>query len=269
MTVVIHLESKILTHKMGKLMKMTDYLLLFAAIGGDLLEEIKLGLDIRPEILKARYGFIPAGFKRSNYISTVSKMMSIGDINKKIDSTGQPYLELTSVGTKKFRRRFPLLSLKRKTWDGTFMVVIFDIPEVDRDDRYIIRKKLEALGFAMLQESVWISPYHFEEDLREFFVQNGFSNKVFLMEAKNLYAGGLKEIVTKIWKLDNLNTNYQQIVDRVRKLSSLELAEKDKETRSILGLYLETIRNDPFLPEEIDNSYKLRHEAGFAIKVLF
>ncbi len=253
---------------MGKLLKISDYLLLTAAIASDAFSEIRSVFGIMPAALNARYGFIPQGHKKSSYKSTVSRMLSIGDLNKTIDNMGQAVLEITPKGMENFKRRFPLMSLKRKNWDNFFMVAIFDIPEVDRKDRYIVRKKLEALGFAMLQESVWISPYHFESDLREFFVNNGLSQTVLIMEARNLYAGNLQDMIKKIWKLERMNTNYQQIVDRCRKVSNFNDAEINEEAKNILNLYLETLKMDPLLPEEIDYIKNARLDAGIALRAI-
>jgi phenylacetic acid degradation operon negative regulatory protein len=256
------------THKMGKLLRISDYLLLIAAATGDVLQEINLGFGLRPAILKSHYGFAPSGFKKANYYTAVSKMIAVGDISKKIDNQGQPYLELTGKGSIKFKRKFPLLSLKRKTWDGSFMVVVFDIPEVQRKDRYIVRKKLEALGFAMLQESVWISPYHFEEDLREFFADSGMTSQVMVLKAQELGSGSNSKLVGKVWKVDVMNNNYQQIVDECRKIRTLPDAEKTNAVKNIINLYIETIKTDPFLPDELINTNKLRIEAGEALSAL-
>jgi CRISPR-associated endonuclease Cas2 len=49
------------------------------------------------------------------------------------------------------------------------IVVIFDIPETEQNKRYWLRKKLQYLGFRMVQKSVWIGrvkiPEKFLEDL--------------------------------------------------------------------------------------------------------
>ncbi len=253
---------------MRKLLKVSDYVLLIAAFASDAFTEIRSGFGIMPAALNIRYGFVPQGHKKSSYKTTVSRMLSVGDLNKIISSNGQAVLEITPKGMENFKRKFPLMDLKRKKWDGYFMLAIFDIPEVQRNDRYIVRAKLEALGFAMLQESVWISPYHFEADLREFFVNNGLSQKVLIMEAKNIYSGNLQDTVKKIWKLEQLNNSYNEIIVRSRKVSNLNDAEKNEETKNILNIYLQTLKFDPMLPEEIDSLKNTRLDAGIALRAI-
>ncbi len=43
--------------------------------------------------------------------------------------------------------------------DGTWKIIIFDIPETQRPVRNFLRAKLKSLGFKLWQNSIWISPY--------------------------------------------------------------------------------------------------------------
>jgi CRISPR-associated endonuclease Cas2 len=56
---------------------------------------------------------------------------------------------------------------KPKKWDGKWRVVIFDIPEKDRNFRNILRQHLRELRFQKLQNSVFVSPYPFEKAILE------------------------------------------------------------------------------------------------------
>ena len=48
---------------------------------------------------------------------------------------------------------------KPNKWDGKYRVIIFDIPEVKRKIRGVIRQQLMNWGFVKLQDSVWVHPY--------------------------------------------------------------------------------------------------------------
>jgi len=56
---------------------------------------------------------------------------------------------------------------KPKNWDGKWRIVLFDIPEKDRNFRDILREHLRALQFFKLQHSVFVSPYPFEKPILE------------------------------------------------------------------------------------------------------
>ncbi len=52
---------------------------------------------------------------------------------------------------------------KKPRWDGKWRVLVFDIPEYRRSVREKMRRTLTAIGFARLQDSVWIYPYDCED----------------------------------------------------------------------------------------------------------
>ena len=52
-----------------------------------------------------------------------------------------------------------------KEWDGKWRVVIFDIPEKSRAFRAVLRQHLWELQFYKLQQSVFVSPWPYENSL--------------------------------------------------------------------------------------------------------
>lgn len=55
----------------------------------------------------------------------------------------------------------------KEKWDGLWRVVSFDIPEKYRNGRDALRIKLRKIGFYKLQQSIFITPYKCEEELRD------------------------------------------------------------------------------------------------------
>lgn len=236
---------------MGKLLHLKDYILIASALVGDTVEDLRLAGGILPKVLEGYYGFVPNKYKHSSYITTVSRMLSTGDITKSINNKGEVQLELTSLGTKKFKRRFKLFLQSRK-WDGLFMMVIFDIAEINRHTRNKLRFKLKELGFGMLQKSVWISPYHFEEDMREFLTNHGLETNVFVFSGRKLLAGDLKLMAKNTWKLSLINTRYQEILNQLRQSENLSSSKKSKHIFNITyQTYLEVLTKDPLLPKAL------------------
>ena len=228
---------------MAKLLRIRDYLLITASLVGEMGEDVRLVGDLMPKIMELRYGFVPPSYKRNSYYSSVSKLLSTGEIERKLDSKGQPYLELTSKGQEKFKRKFPILSLQKKKWDGNFMIVIFDIEEKERYKRDILRSKLRELGFGQLQESVWVSPYHFEEDFQGFIESENLQKSVYVLKARTLMVSDYKSLVSKIWKLEVLNSEYQNILDLI--------AEGEKDLKKLWDEYFAIAIKDPMLPKEL------------------
>src|SRR3989344_3268692 len=158
---------------MSRLLRLRDYILISAAFGAEIFEEVRLAGGILP-----------------------SEMLSVGDIKREVDSKGRSYLVLSSSGKEKFRRKFRIFRDSHK-WDGFFIIASFDIAEKKRKTRDFIRGKLIELGFGMLQESVWVSPYHFEEDLKELTETYRLEDEVLVLTAKSLFSDDITKQAEK------------------------------------------------------------------------
>lgn len=55
---------------------------------------------------------------------------------------------------------------KKKTWNGKWFLVFFDVPEIQRNKRDYLRKFLTRLGFYRYQKSVYLFPYECEEEVK-------------------------------------------------------------------------------------------------------
>ncbi len=56
--------------------------------------------------------------------------------------------------------------LDKKKWDGKWRGVIFDIPELSRRERNLLRSELKWIGFREAQKSIWIYPFDIEKELK-------------------------------------------------------------------------------------------------------
>ena len=54
---------------------------------------------------------------------------------------------------------------KKKTWKGKWFLVIFDVPEKQRNKRDYLRRFLHYVGFYAYQQSVYIFPYECKEEV--------------------------------------------------------------------------------------------------------
>lgn len=61
-----------------------------------------------------------------------------------------------------------LLDIKKrsKKWDGKWYLVIFDIPEVQRNKRTQLRRLLKWIGFYQYQKSVFAFPFECEKEVK-------------------------------------------------------------------------------------------------------
>jgi phenylacetic acid degradation operon negative regulatory protein len=150
-----------------------------------------------------------------------------------------------------FGRGFPA------PWDGTWLVVIFSVPEEQREARYQLLAKLRWLGFGPLDDGVWVSPRHGVDDVAAAFRECGIE-QVTLLRALPVELGGVTlRHPLSAWNLDEMAQAYEQftgtfdpLLQRVLKGQvsvSEALAERSSLTgswRTLAGLY-------PDLPDEL------------------
>ncbi len=264
---------------MRKFLKPGDVLLLGLAGALDVFEEIKDPFGIMASGSRALYGWVPPRYRRHNFSRVVGRQLKTGDIEKVIKGD-ETYFRLTSEGRERITRDFPLLHLANKPWDKRWRLVIFDIDELNKNTRNVLRGKLRQLGLGMLQKSVWITPHDVSVDLREFLESKGLGEEVFVLEVSDILAGNRALLVRKIWALDALEEAYQDIIKDAtelfdmyvvrsgrisqytrrekaesmgKKITEEKTIEKEitEEVRKIRERYGEALLSDPCLPKEL------------------
>jgi len=67
------------------------------------------------------------------------------------------------------------------TWDGRWRIVILDVPEKDKQTRNALRYILKKANFLCLKNSVWISPYSFEQFLYNMKENLGLTDEMIIL----------------------------------------------------------------------------------------
>lgn len=76
---------------------------------------------------------------------------------------GKKAIMLTKEGVNKALKASFMAEVKKKRKDGKWAMLIFDVPEKQRESRDLLRSVLHNLGYKMFQQSVWITPYDVSE----------------------------------------------------------------------------------------------------------
>lgn len=77
------------------------------------------------------------------------------------------------------------LSLPEK-WEGTWFILLFDIPERLKNERDALRKKLSGLGFFQLQRSAFVWPYPCEDIIDSLLLGLGIQDYVTFFTTERL-----------------------------------------------------------------------------------
>ena len=107
------------------------------------------------------------------------------------------------------RRIFARLEPQSRDW----VVVVFSVPESERQKRHALRARLAWLGFGTVSSGVWIAPGHLADDAREVLVANGLDLYVDLFRAEYVAFGDPAEKVAQWWDLDALGQLYTDFLD--------------------------------------------------------
>jgi len=76
---------------------------------------------------------------------------------------GKKAIILTNEGISKALKASFYLENNKKRKDGKWIMLMFDIPEKNRKARNMLKSILYNLGYKLLQQSVWITPYDVSE----------------------------------------------------------------------------------------------------------
>ncbi len=106
--------------------------------------------------------------------------------------------------------RIMSFGLDDRPWSGSWMVVIFSVPEDQRDLRHVLRTKLRWLGFGPLYDGVWVSPRAGSDEVARLLVDLGVASAT-VLESRVVQglAGGDP---LRAWDLDDLRRSYDDFV---------------------------------------------------------
>jgi phenylacetic acid degradation operon negative regulatory protein len=95
--------------------------------------------------------------------------------------------------------------------DG-WLLVVFSVPEAERNKRHQLRAQLTRLGFGTVAPGVWVAPGHLADEAAEVLDRRGLSGYVELFRGAHL--GAVRDQVARWWDLDQLHARYADFLDR-------------------------------------------------------
>ena len=163
----------------------------------------------------------------------------------------------------KFMRIHAIVESKH-SWDGTWTLISFDIPENIRNRRDELRVRLREIGFGLLSGGVWIAPGNVSEFVKNLAKSLRVENRIMISLSNEVILGGvpIESVVSKIWPLAELNREYKAMQSRMKRRiekmrSRIETGSPPDAREAFLELFVvnteiaELITRDPCLPEEL------------------
>ena len=237
--------------KVRRRFSLTDWLILGLAGALDFFQEIRDPFGIISNYYQTYFGTVPQRYRKENLSHSLWRALKRGKI-KRFIKKGKVFYYLTSEGKKQIGKKYLLLIAKKKQWDRRWRLVIFDIVEKNRKGREFLRKNLKMMGFAMLQKSVWISPYNFFNYVKNLIKNYQLEKDVILIETDNLYVSDYIDLARKIWPIDELNNKYQKILQKINKIHHLKnRSDRNQKLNEIKKEIIDIYLRDPHLPKAL------------------
>ncbi|MBA9001555.1 PaaX family transcriptional regulator [Thermomonospora cellulosilytica] len=143
-----------------------------------------------------------------------------------------------------------------RPWDGLWRMVIFSVPEEQRDARHAARARLRWLGFAPLYDGVWICPHDKAADAAQSLTELGIRAHT-VMTARTVpdIPQGVPPI--NAWNLDDLRARYDAFIGawepvlRQARDGAVPADEALRARTELMYAWLHFPSLDPELPAEL------------------
>jgi phenylacetic acid degradation operon negative regulatory protein len=127
-------------------------------------------------------------------------------------SLAAPTLEVLAEGDVRIFERV------RAVAEDGWIVVVFSVPESERDKRHALRSALTRLGFGTAAPGVWVAPGNLAPETRRTLERRGLSSYVDIFTGSHVAFGDLRSKVREWWNLDELTALYADFLRRYRPL---------------------------------------------------
>jgi phenylacetic acid degradation operon negative regulatory protein len=147
---------------------------------------------------------------------------------------------------------------RRATVADGWLLVVFSVPESERDKRYQLRSQLTRLGFGTVAPGVWVAPGHLEAEANEVLERLEVTGYAEVFRGQHVAFGDLRDNVSTWWDLDALRRLYADFLGRYRPVRERWAGRSDEEQGKAFAEYVEMVTAwrqlpyaDPGLPLEL------------------
>lgn len=155
-------------------------------------------------------------------------------------------IRITREGYRRIKEIVPHYDEKR-VWDKRIYLITYDIPTNHNRDRDLLREYLRRVGCTSLQESVWLTLYNPKKILADFADEKNIYGTILVSDLGhdgNIGDTDLKNLIRSVYKLDQLNEEYLDFIDKYS-------ANKKFSPAQVAFDFFHLLRYDPQLPFEL------------------
>jgi len=198
--------------------------------------------------------------------SAVSRMCRAGLL--KVRSRGKSrarksYYSLTAEGHDLLTTGAQRIFVRKDTsWDGTWNIVTYSIPEHERKTRDTLRRELIWMGYGALGAGTMISPYDLTAEVIELAKKFDVTDRIQIFQARQQGLVDARKVVSTCWDLDRIHDmyagflaeyqpRYENWLQRLRAGEPVEESGYFVERFALIHEYRKLPFYDPDLPDEL------------------
>lgn len=188
-----------------------------------------------------------------------------------LKKNGKTYYTLTQEGfnkmTEGMRRTFT--EFEESKWDKKWRVLIYSIPEKERQVRDQFRKEITWMGFGQVTPGTWITPHNLFDPILRLIKQYTIENYVQMFEAEHVGLANTAHLVSQAWDLVSTNNKFKDFITEFKPRLQTFKEEGDRWKAEIIFAervilvheYRKFLHIDPQLPLELFPNGWLGEEA--------
>ncbi|MCI3273467.1 PaaX family transcriptional regulator [Streptomyces cylindrosporus] len=141
-------------------------------------------------------------------------------------------------------------------WDGEWSMVIYTVPESDRQTRDELRKKLSWLGFGPLAPATWVCPHPRLDEIAN--AAATLPNaRLALLTTRTTGLPADRAMAAQCWELEEIAADYATFVRWLRtrldeyRSPALDAGTALAERVRLVNTYRHAVQRDPQLPAEL------------------
>lgn len=147
---------------------------------------------------------------------------------------------------------------RRATVADGWLLVVFSVPESQRDKRYQLRSQLSRLGFGTVAPGVWVAPGHLTSEANVVVERLGLTGHAEVFRGQHAGFEEQRANVRRWWDLDALRQLYASFLHRYRPVREQWSGAREIENGKAFAEYVELVTAwrrlpyaDPGLPLEL------------------
>ncbi|MEJ3657911.1 PaaX family transcriptional regulator C-terminal domain-containing protein [Actinomycetes bacterium KLBMP 9759] len=147
---------------------------------------------------------------------------------------------------------------RRATTADGWLLVVFSVPESERDKRHQLRALLTRMGFGTVAPGVWVAPGHLEGETGDALRRIGLDGYAEVFHGQHVLFGDPRANVGRWWDLGAFHELYAAFIDRYGPLRERLARAARIEEAAAFAAYVEMVTSwrqlpyaDPGLPLEL------------------